>query len=259
MDYEYQCQRKRLRIWRDCPYVPAFSPDLQGEDRCAEEPSAVNPTNSGHHPGATTLGTFMAVARRSKAKPCRVFLRCSGPSSDVELANRGGPPASSKSAAPQRGVVVRICDRVCGVPCKLRVAPDRATHQNVAVDGAVLIAQEETVLLEHGRPIHALAAAAISAAVTATAAQEAADVRERREAEAIAREAAAAHEARAAQEAITKKEAEVRALAEALAQERARNEAEERVHATPRGRRPSRPPDRRSPRRRPGPGRRSGP
>ena len=71
----------------------------------------------------------------------------------------------------------------------------------------------------HGRAIHALAVAAISAAVTTAAAREAPAARERLEAEAAAQEAAAAREARAVQEAVAKKAAEVKALEKALAQE----------------------------------------
>ena len=46
-------------------------------------------------------------------------------------------------AAPERGKVARACERVCGVPCNFRFARDRARQQNAAVDGAVLITQEE--------------------------------------------------------------------------------------------------------------------
>ena len=127
--------------------------------------------------------------------------------------------------------MARACERVRGVPGNLRVARDRATRQNAAADGAVLIAQEVSTQLEHSMAIHPSAVAAISAADTAAAAQEVAVALERCEAEAVAREAAAAPEARTAQEAIAKKEAEVRALEEAVAQERVRKEAEERARA----------------------------
>ena len=203
--YEYAWQRKRWHVWCDSRDVADFSPDLHQEDRPSEEPSAPTPGKGGPHPRAATLGDFMEVARRSKAKPARpLHLKCSGPSSDVESAHRGPPPrpgpsASSSSsvapafAAPQRGEPARACERVCGVPCNLRVPRDRATQQNAAVEGAVVIAQEEAA--HSGMASHASTVAAISAALTAAAAWE----------------AAAAREARAAQEAVPKKEAKVKA------------------------------------------------
>ena len=78
--------------------------------------------HSGHHPGATTLGHFMALGRRSKAKPRLLPLRHSGPSSYVGSALRGGPSDSSSSATPKRGEVVRTCERVGGVHCNIQVA-----------------------------------------------------------------------------------------------------------------------------------------
>ena len=124
-------------------------------------------------------------------------LKCSGPSRDFELSQRGAPPrpgpwASSPSgvaqtfAAPQQGKVARACERVCSVPCNLRVARDRAAQQNAAVEGAVLIAQQEATDWDHGMAIHASAVADISAAPTAAAARGAVVALERREAEAAA-------------------------------------------------------------------------
>ena len=134
--------------------------------------------------------------------------------------------ASSRSSAPhdQRDVA-SACKRACGVPCNLRVARQRATQQNAAVNGAVSIVQEEAADWGRGMAFHASTVAAIAAGLTAAAAQEAATARVRGEV------AAAAQEARLAQEAIVRKETEVKALEEALAQERARKEAEERAHA----------------------------
>ena len=151
-------------------------------------------------------------------KPRPLPLNCSHPSSDVESAHRGAHFARSSSAGPLRGEVVRACQRICGVRCNLGVARDAAAQQKAAVDGAVIIAQEEAAHWEQGMAINASAAAANSAAVTAAAAQEAAAARDRCEAEVTAREAAAAQETRADQEAIAKKPAEVRALEEGLAQ-----------------------------------------
>ena len=182
-----------------------------------------------HHPGHTTLGDFLQVAKHAKAKPRQLHLRKSGPSSDVESAHRGRMPAdqasSSSSVAPDQRDVARACERVCGVPCNLRVARQRATQQKAAMEGAVGIAQQEAAEWEHGMAIHASTVAAIAAGLTAAAAHEAATAQVKGEV------AAAAEEARLTQEAIACKEAEVKALEEALAQERAKKEAEERAHA----------------------------
>ena len=185
--------------------------------------------SGGHHPGHTTLGDFLEVAKQAKAKPCPLHLRKSGPSSDVESAHRERMPAdqasSSSSVASDQRDVARACKRACGVPCNLRVAQQRATQQNAAVEGAVWIAQEEATNWGRGMAFHASTVAAIAAGLTAAAAHEAATARVRGEV------AAAAKEAHLAQEAIACKEAEVKALEEVLAQERAKKEAEERAHA----------------------------
>ena len=103
--------------------------------------------NGGHHPGHTTLGDHLQVAKQTKAKPRLLLLRKSGPSSDVELAHRGRMPAdqasSSSSVAPDQRDVAPACERACGVPCNLRVARQRATQHNTAMEGAVGIAQQE--------------------------------------------------------------------------------------------------------------------
>ena len=191
--------------------------------------------SDGQHPGHTTLGDFLEVAKKAKAKSRPLPLRKSGPSSDVKSAHRARRPAdedtSSSGAALAQGDVARACKRVCGVPCIFRVARHRATEQNAAVEGAIRIAQQKAAEWEHGMAIHASAVATNTAAATSAAAREAAAARDRREAETTPREAAAAQEARLAQEAIARKEAEVKALEEALAQERARKEAEEKAHA----------------------------
>ena len=61
--------------------------------------------NCGHHPGAATLGDFIQVAKKAKAKFRPLPLRKSGPSSDVESAHRGRRPAdeagSSSEAVPR--------------------------------------------------------------------------------------------------------------------------------------------------------------
>ena len=185
--------------------------------------------SGGYHPGHTTLGDFLEVAKKVKAEPRQLHLRQSGPSSDVESAHRGRMPAnqasSNSSVAPDQRDVARACERACAVPCNLRVPRQRATQQNAAVEGAIGIAQEEATHWDRGMAFHTSTVAAIAAGLTAAAAQEAATARVRCEV------AAAAQEARLAQEAIAHKEAEVKALEAALAQERAKKEAEERAHA----------------------------
>ena len=147
----------------------------------------------------------------------------------MESAHRGRMPAdqasSSGSVAPHQRDVARACERTCGVPCNLRVARQRATQQNAAVEGAVGIAHEEATEWGRGMDYHASTVAAIVAGLTAAAAHEGVAARIRGEV------AATAEEARLTQEAIACKEPEVKALEEALAQERAKKEAEERAHA----------------------------
>ena len=219
--------KKRDKKWRE------YQESLAAEAAQAAKGGtpALSPlrASGGHHPGHTTLGDFIEVAKKAKAKPRPLHLRKSSPSGDVESAHRGRMPAdqasSSSSVAPDQRDVARACERACGVPCNLWVARQWATQQNAAVEGAVGIAQVEARDWGRGMALHASTVAAIAAGLTAVAAQEAATARVRGEV------AAAAQEARLAQEAIVRKEAEVKALEEALAQERAKKEAEERAHA----------------------------
>ena len=218
--------KKRDKKWRE------YQDSLDAEAVQAAKGGAPAPSpqraSGGHHPAHTTLGDFLEVAKKAKAKPRQRHLRKSGLSSDVESAHRGRMSAdqasSSSSVAPDQRDVARACERACGGPCNLRVARQQATQQNAAVEGAVGITQEEAADWGRGMAFHASTVAAIAAGLTAAAAQEAATARVRGEV------AAAAQEARLAQEAIARKEAEVKALEEALAQERAKKEAEERAH-----------------------------
>ena len=219
--------RKRDRKWRE--YQESLAAEAaQGAKGGTPAPSPQR-ANGGHHPGHATLGDFMEVAKQTRAKPRPLLLRPqqapAGPSSDVESAHRGRMPAdqasSSSSAAPAQRDVARACERVCGVPCNLRVARQRATQRNAAVEGAVGIAHEEATEWGRGMDYHASKVAAIAAGLTAAAAHEAVAARIR----------ATDEEARRTQEAIACKEAEVKALEEALAQGRAKKEAEERAHA----------------------------
>ena len=229
--------KKRDKEWREYQESLAAEAAQATENETKGGTPAPSPQgpNGGHHPGHTSLGDFLEVAKKAKAKPRPVHLKKSGPSSDVESAHRGRMPAdepsSSSSVAPDKGDVARACERACGVPCNLRVARQRATQQNAAVEGAVGIAQHEAAEWGRGMAFHASTVAAIAAGVTAAAAEEAAAARVRSEVAVAAQEGAAVEGARLAQEAIARKEGEVKALEEALAQERARKEAEERAHA----------------------------
>ena len=137
--------RKRDKKWREYQ-EPLAAEAAQGAKGGTPAPSPQR-ASGGHHPGHTTLGDFLEVAKQAKAKPRPLHLRKSGPSRDVESAHRGRMPAnqasSSSSLAPDQRDVARACDRACGVPCNLRVARQRATRQNAAVERAIGIAHEE--------------------------------------------------------------------------------------------------------------------
>ena len=219
--------RKRDRKWRE--YQESLAAEAAQSARGGTPAHSPQRASGGHHPGHTTLGDFLEVAKQAKAKPRPLLLRKSGPSGDVESAHRGRMPAnqasSSSSVAPDQGDVARACERACRVPCNLRVAWQRATQHNAAMEGAVGIAQQEAAEWAHGMAIHASTVAAIADGLTATATHEAATAQVKGEV------AAADEEARLTQEAIACKEAEVKALEEALAKEGAKKEAEERAHA----------------------------
>ena len=219
--------RRRDKKWR--VYQESLAAKAAEAARGRTPARSPQRASGGHHPGHTTLGDFLQVAKQAKATPHQLHLRKSGPSSDVESAHRGRRPAdqasSSSSVAPDQRDVARACERACGVPCNLRVTRHRATQQNAAVEGAVCPAQEEATDWGRGMAFHASTVAAIAAGLKAAAANEAATAQVKGEV------AAAAEEPRLTQEAIACKEAEVKALEEALAQERAKKEAEERAHA----------------------------
>ena len=219
--------KKRERKWRE--YQESLAVEAAQGARGGTPAHSPQRAGGGHHPGHTTLGDFLEVAKHTKDKPRPLLLRKSGPSSDLESAHCGRMPAdqasSSSSVAPDQRDVARACERACGVPCNLRVARQRATQHNAAMEGAVGIAQQEAAEWAHGMAIHASTLAAIAAGLTAAAAHEAAIAQVKGEV------AAADEEARLTQEAIARKEAEVKALEEALAQERAKKGAEERAHA----------------------------
>ena len=170
--------KKRDKKWREYQESPAAEAAQAAENETRGGTSAPSPqrASGGHHPGHTTLGDFLEVAKKAKAKPRQLHLRKSGPSSDVESAHRGRMPAdqasSSSSVAPDQRDVARARERACGVPCNLRVARQRATQQNASVEGAVGIAQDEAAEWGRGMAFHASTVAAIAAGLTAAAAQE---------------------------------------------------------------------------------------
>ena len=193
--------KKRDREWRE--YQESLAAEAaQGAKGGTPAPSPQR-ANGGHHPGHATLGDFMEVAKRTKAKPRPLLLSPqqapAGPSSDLESAHRGRMPAdqasSSSSVAPDRDVA-RACERACGVPCNLQVARQRARQHSAAVEGAVGTAQEEAAEWAHGMTIHAQTVAAIAAGLTVVAAHGAATAQVNGEF------AAADEEARLTQEAI---------------------------------------------------------
>ena len=82
---------KRDRRWRE--YQESLAAEAaQGAKGGTPAPSPQR-ANGGHHPGSTTLGDYIKVARQTKAKPRPLLLRPqqapAGPSSDVESAHRG--------------------------------------------------------------------------------------------------------------------------------------------------------------------------
>ena len=219
--------RRRDRKWRE--FHESLAAEAAQAAKGGTTASSPQRASGGHHPGHTTLGDFLEVAKQARAKPRQLHLTKSGPSSDAESAHRRRRPADqasfSSSVASDQRDVVRACERACGVPCNLRVARQRATQQNAAPGGAVGIAHAEATDWGRGMAYHASTEAAIAAGLTAAAAHEAATARVRGEV------AAAAQETRLAQEAIARTQAEVKALKETLAQKRAKKEAEERAHA----------------------------
>ena len=136
--------RKPDKKWRE--YRESLAAEAAQAAKGGTPAPSPQRASGGHHPGHTTLGDFLEVAKKAKAKPRPLHLRKSGPSSDVESAHRGRMPAdqasSSSSVAPDQRDVACACERACGVPCNLRVARQRARQQNAAVEGAVGIAQE---------------------------------------------------------------------------------------------------------------------
>ena len=120
--------KKRDKKWRE--YQESLSANAaqatENETKGGTPAPSPQRASGGQHPGHTTLGDFLEVAKKAKAKPRQLHLRKSGPSSDVESAHCGRMPAneasSSSSVAPDKRDVARACKRAYGVPCNLRVA-----------------------------------------------------------------------------------------------------------------------------------------
>ena len=94
--------RRRDRKWRE--YQESLAAEAaQGAKGGTPAPSPPR-ASGGHQSGHTTIGDFLEVAKKAKAKPRPLLLRKSGPSSDVESAHRGRMPAyqasTSSSVAP---------------------------------------------------------------------------------------------------------------------------------------------------------------
>ena len=222
--------KKRDRRWRE--YQESLAAEAaQGAKGGTPAPSPQR-ANGGHHPGSTTLGDYIQVAKQTQAKPRPLLMRArqapAGPSSDVESAHRGRMPAdqasSSSSVAPERDAA-RACERACGVPCNRRVARQRARQYSAAVEGAVGIAQEEAAEWAHGMAIHTQTVAAIAAGLTAVAAHGAATAQVNGEL------AAADEEARLTQEAHCLQGGRGEGAGRGACPREAKKEAEERAHA----------------------------
>ena len=88
--------RKRDKKWREYQESLAAEAAQAAENETKGGTPAPSPqrASGGHHLGHTTLGYFLEVAKKAKAKPRQLHLRKSGPSSDEESAHRGRMPAS---------------------------------------------------------------------------------------------------------------------------------------------------------------------
>ena len=107
--------KKRDKKWREYQESLAAEAAQAAENKTKGGTPAPNPQRSsgGYHPGYTTLGDFLEVAKKAKAKPRQLHLRKSGPSSDVESAHHGRMPAdqasSGSSVTPDQRDVARAC------------------------------------------------------------------------------------------------------------------------------------------------------
>ena len=93
--------KKRDKKWREYQESLAAKAAQAAENKTKGGTPAPSPqrASGGHHPGQTTLGDFLEVAKKAKAKPRPLHLRKSGPSSDVESAHRGRMPDDEASSS----------------------------------------------------------------------------------------------------------------------------------------------------------------
>ena len=109
---------KKWREYQECLGAEAAQV-AENETKGGTPAPSPQQASGGHQHGHTTLGDFLEVAKKAKAKPRQLHLRKSGPSSDMESAQRGRMPAdrasSSSSVAPDQGDVACACERACGV------------------------------------------------------------------------------------------------------------------------------------------------
>ena len=74
--------KKRDKKWRE--YQESLAAEAAQAAKGGTPAPSPQRASGGHHPGHTTLGDFLEVARQAKAKPRPLHLRKSGPSSNVE-------------------------------------------------------------------------------------------------------------------------------------------------------------------------------
>ena len=74
--------KKRDKKWRE--YQESLAAEAAQAAKGGTPAPSPQPASGGHHPGHTTLGEFLKVAKKAKAKPRPLHLRKSGPSSEVE-------------------------------------------------------------------------------------------------------------------------------------------------------------------------------
>ena len=89
--------KKRDKKWRE--YQESLAAEAAQAAKCGTPAPTPQRASGGHHPGHTTLGDFLEVAKKAKAKPRPLHLTKSGPSSDVESAHRGRMPADRPAPA----------------------------------------------------------------------------------------------------------------------------------------------------------------
>ena len=78
--------RRRDRKWR--VYQESLAAEAAQGAKGGTPAASPQRASGGHHPGHTTLGDLLQVAKHAKAKPRQLLLRKSGPSSDVECPPR---------------------------------------------------------------------------------------------------------------------------------------------------------------------------